>query len=461
MKIVQFLLLSVLWLAGTAQAQTHYEQLEVGAVVQGGIGLGIFSKPFPMPAGQWTVVGRNVNEIPLINRRTREPSGSISKYDLTLKNGQPGSMLPLMVLTVTGRLTNLDAGMKPCNPSISKNQWVDSFSDRPPAESASFGAVVCATSVGVSNFKKLVADAAVHNNAWVKSTLSPVSSEAYTLPDNAVLVSVSASRYKGYTIDVAFFVKQEGNLTDPAYASHLKPWVHATGLSLLAVVENNATTFSLPTPFPGAVEGSTAAVIDNRVQSTLADVTPVGDMQIRKKFDLLEVRPDNFRATLLNCIPQFSRNINTIELPPASVLNATYKAAGSSRLFVLKKTVGVCLQTSSANFPIFAAEAFQGIVKPMGVSEEVVAEWNTQIAGLVARQGSAQVAYQYPNQNVLTVRYWVEASAPLVIHYATQFRPKGEWDKQAFDALFADAALTTVASSNHNEKGEGKKDLPF
>jgi len=461
MKFLQCLLFSVLWLAGTAQAQTHYEQLDVGAVVHGGIGLGVFSKPFPMPPGQWTVVARNIKEIPLINSRTREASGSISKYDLTLKNGEPGSMLPLMVFTVTGRLTNLDAGLKPCNPSTNKNQWVDTFPERYPAEVASSDAFVCATSVGISNFKKFVADAAVHNNPWVKSTLSPISSEAYTLPDNAVLVSVSASRYKGYNIDVAFFVKQEGNLTDPAYASHLKPWVHATGLSVVAVVANNATTFSLPTPFPGAVKGSVTAVIDNSVQSTAADATPVADIQIRKKFDLLEVRPDNLRATLLNCIPQMASNINTIEAPPPSVISAVYKTTGSSRIFILKKTQGLCLQTSASNFPIFAAEAFQGTVKPVGVSDEVVADWFTQLAGLVARQGSANVAYQYNNQNAVAVRYWVDASAPLVIRYTTQFKRNGDWDMANFDAVFADPAMTSVASTNLNAQGEGKKDLPF
>lgn len=460
MRIAQFLLLSVLLLARAAQGQTHYEQLEVGAAIQGGIGLGVFTKPFPMPPGQWTVVGRKVTDIPLINSRTKEPSGSVAKYDLTLKNAQPGSMLPLMVFTVTGRLTNLDNGVRPCNPSANKNQWVDTFPDKSTAGMASAGSSVCATSVGISNFKKFVADAAVNNSAWVKSMLSPVSSEAYTLPDNAVLVSLYASRYRGYSMEVAFFVKQEGNLTDPAYANHLQPWIHAAGLSLLAVVENNATTFSLPTPFPGATRG-VSAVIDNRVQSTLADATPVGDVQIRKKFDLVEVRPDNLRTVLLNCIPQMAKSINTIEAPPPSVVSAVYKAGGSSRTFIVKKTQGLCLQTSSSNFPIFAAEAFQGTVKPVGVSDEVVEDWFMQIAGFVARQGSANVAYQYNNQNALAVRYWVDASAPLVIRYSTQLKGSGDWDRAQFDAVFSDPAMTTVASSNLNARNEGKKDLPF
>lgn len=460
MKITQSLVgLIVLLVAQAAQAQTHYEQLEVGATVQGWIGLGMFSKPYPLPPGSWVVAGRTVRDIPLVSSQSKEPAGSVPRYDLTLKNAQPGSMLPLMVVSITGRLTNLSLGTKPCNPSVDKNKWVDTLVERPNSVSA--GVQGCAVSFGISNFKKYVADAAVNDNAWMRSVLSPMSSEAYTLPDNALMVSVAAGRFRGHNIEGAFFVRQEGNLFDPAYASHMKPWVHATGLSLLATVDNNAATLDLPTPFPAATNAGKLMEIDNRAMSAFSDVVPVGNLQIQKKFDLVEVRPDNFRAVLLNCIPEFASNIHTFELPPPAVQRAIYKAGGVSRQFILKKTVGLCLRSSSANFPVLAAEAFLGTVTPQGVSDELVAEWNTQIATLIARQGRAHVAYQYGNQSAMLVKYWVDPGSPLTIRYTTQYKSQGEWDKQAVEAVFADAALTAVVSSNGNAKGEGRKDLPF
>ena len=66
-----------------------------------------------------------------------------------------------------------------------------------------------------------------------------------------------------------------------------------------------------------------------------------------------------------------------------------------------------------------------------------------------------------PLLRVVAVRYWVDASAPLVIRYATQFKRSGDWDMANFDAVFADPAMTSVASTNLNAQGEGKKDLPF
>jgi hypothetical protein len=459
MRFVQSLLLSVVCLAGAAQAQTHYEQLEVGATVQGGIGLGMFSKPYPLPPGQWVVAGRTVREIPLVSSLSKEPAGSVSRYDLTLKNAQPDGMLPLMVVSITGRLTNLSLGNKPCNPSVDKNKWVDSLTERAaPTVVVTQG---CAITFGISNFKKYVADARANDNAWMRTVLSPMAGEAYGMPDNALMVSVAASRFRGHNIEGAFFVRQEGNLSDPAYANHLKPWVRATGLSLMAVVDNNASTLELPTPFAGAMADGKPVVIDNRPVSTLPDAVPLGNLQIQKKFDLMEVRPDNFKATLLSCIPEFANNIANIYVPPPTVQQAIYKVGGSARQLILKKTVGLCLNTSAANFPVFAAEAFLGTVKPQGVSDEVVAEWNTQIATLIARQGRANVAYQYGNQSAMLVKYWVDPGSPLTIRYTTQYKPQGEWDKQAFEAVFTDPALSAMTSVNVNANGEGRKDLPF
>lgn len=459
MKITQGLGLIVLLLAQAAQAQTHYEQLEVGTTVQGGIGLGMFSKPYPLPPGSWVVAGRTIHAIPLISSQSREPAGSVSRYDLTLKNAQPGGMLPLMVVSITGRLTNLNLGTKPCTPSVDKNKWVDTLTER--SAPTSVGTQGCAVTVGISNFKKYVADAGTNDSAWIRAALSPMSPEAFTLPDNALMVSVAAGRFRGHNIEGAFFVRQEGNLSDPAYARHVQPWVRATGLSLMTVVDNNTATLELPTPFAGAATDGKPIVIDNRPISTLSAVVPVDNLQVQKKFDLVEVSPDNFKAVLLNCIPEFASNIASTQFPPAAVQHATYRVGGVSRQFILKKTVGLCLQSSSANFPIFAAEAFGGTVTPVGVSDDVVSDWNAQIARWVATKGSAYVAYLYPNQAVMAVKYWMDASNPIVIRYATEFKAQGNWAPQAFDAVFADPGMTAVKSNNVNAKGEGKKDLPF
>jgi hypothetical protein len=444
------------------QAQTTYDKLEMGAVVQGAIGLGIFAKPLPLPEGQWKVMGRTVTEIPLVNSRDKSNAGSVSRYLISLKNGDQSSLLPAMIVSITDRRTNVDLGGGLCNAGNVQNQLTDSFSDRPSTRL--FG---CANSLGVSNFRKLAAGASSSSNPWVKMNLAGFADDAYTLPDNVVLVDIAASRFRGQDVNVTFLLKQEGNLNDPAYANHLKPWVHAAGLSLLAVVDNNAATIALPKPFgsaisPNGVSNSNSPVqINNQVQSTFTDVIPLKAIRIQSHFDTVEVTPANFREMLLQCIPQIGTNPNAIALPPASVVNATYASASSSRIFLLKKSSGLCLYRSSTNFPIFAGDAFIATVNPVGVPDDVADRWNKQLATLVAQQGMARVAFIFNNGNAAMAKYWINPSTPLELNYTSQQKSAGEWESQELDARFSDAALTSVSLTNANTKGEGKKKFPY
>ncbi len=322
------------------------------------------------------------------------------------------------------------------------------------------GSFVCANSSGVSNFKKLVAEAGSHSNAWVKSILAPVAADANALPDNVVMVNIWASRYRAQTLETVYFVKQQGNLADPAYAQHLKPWVHTTGQNLLAVVENKESAVSLPASFPGAQNGMPLSN-DNRLQVKPEDAVPADAIRIARHFDLVDVRPDNFRTALLTCIPQLGKSVDSFELPPVNVVSAVYRAGNLSHLFVLKKTVGACLQSSASNYPIFAADAYLGTVKPLGVSDDVLADWNAQIARLVAIRGTAYVAYQYPNQDAMAVKFWMDTSNPIMIRYNTQFKTQGDWNPRAFDMVFTDPGLTVVTPLNVDAKGLGKKDVPL
>ena len=61
-------MMSVLRLAGMVvalafslqvHAQTRYDKIEVGTTLSGGIGLGLFTKPLPLPPGEWVVVNKS------------------------------------------------------------------------------------------------------------------------------------------------------------------------------------------------------------------------------------------------------------------------------------------------------------------------------------------------------------------------------------------------------------------
>ena len=447
--------------SGSVHAQTHYEELTVDAAVQSTLSMGFFNKPYPLPPGQWVVASHSVKDLQLINTRTGESAGTVARHDVTLKNVQPDAMIPLMVISITGQRTTLEASNRPCTPSSDKNTWVTSLARNSASMPSRSDTVGCTTSFGISNFKTFVANAATSPNAWTKLNLSSVVSIAPTLPTSAVSIQISTSRNRGYSIDTIFFVRQEGNLYDPAYANHLKPWVQATGMSLLDAVENKIAAVNLPLPFAAGTSADTPIAIDNRVQSSLTDVVPLDAIQIPKKFDLVEVHADNFRAVLVNCLPPFANNSAGTNFPTVNVMQTVYKAANSSRQFILKKNTGLCLYSSSANFPIFAAQTLKETVKPVGVSDEQITQWNSQIAALIARQGRAYVAYAYPGKNVTVAKFWVDTTAPLVIHYSTQDIPQSAFQPKSFDTIFSDPLLSAVTTVNANASGEGRIDVLF
>ena len=56
-KATRYLATGVMLLcASLAMAQTSYEKMEVGTVVNKGIERGTFMKPIPLPEGDWAVV---------------------------------------------------------------------------------------------------------------------------------------------------------------------------------------------------------------------------------------------------------------------------------------------------------------------------------------------------------------------------------------------------------------------
>lgn len=441
-----------------AQAQTTYDQLETGAIVQGAVGMGVFSKAMPLPGGPWKLVSRKVIETPLINSRDKTPSGSLSSYLLTLRNLEQNSLVPLVALSITEQRSNFDQGASPCVGSNNRNQWFDDFSEK-----AGNGGVGCATSTGVSNFRKMLADAATSSNAWVKNNLQALADQANSLPDNVVVVEINARRFRGKSLRVAFILRQEANLTDTAYAAHLKPWIHATGLALLAVVENDAASIAMPTPFatPESAKGLAATPINNQVQSSLAEAVALKDIRIPSHFDFVDVTAANFREVLLQCLPQFAANATATQMPPPAAVSAVYAGAQTAPLFVLKKSKGLCVHRSASNFPIFAADEFLETITPAGVADSVIDRWNQRIAELIARKGEARIAYVFGDGHASIATYWVHASQPLELHYAARPKAIGEWEQQDVDARFADPALVAVNLVNADTKGEGKKSLPY
>jgi len=228
---------------GLVEAQTVYDKVEVGTVLKGGagggIGLGTFVKPLPLPDGEWLVVNKRVDGIPLT---TNGMPGTPAQFmHLTLKKNASEGLLFAMVVEFTPDSIPINWGNGPCtstNPAV----LVDTL-DLAPGGTL----FACARALSRSNFKKTIATTAEGTDVWYKSNMTALAGYPDDVENNILSVSVAGTRDRGRRIGYSFFAKREGDIAkDPAYAKYVKDWTRSLGLSLRKVLENDATVFELP-----------------------------------------------------------------------------------------------------------------------------------------------------------------------------------------------------------------------
>jgi hypothetical protein len=460
MKLKSLVALALACIVGVARAQDDYDNIAVGATVHHSIGLGFLAKPLPLPEGQWKLVARNVIAVPLTsstrNGLNSESAGTMPRHILTFKNSDPNSILPVVVLSIFGRLTNLVQSAINC-PAPSNTEWVDAvtIAGLPP---------ICARTVTTNAFRSMAAQGPRSSNSWVKAHLDGLSEDAGTLPNNVTIVDVAGIFHRGFSIKQTYFLKQEGNLNDPAYADYLKPWIHEMALTVGATLPTEASVVMLPKNFTSASPvvsgGGTGVAVAN---SALAGAVALKDIKITSHFDFTEVSSINFRDALFACIPNYATKPSNVPLPESmpKAFNSSYTNTVAAPIFLLKGNQGLCLNRSVFGFPIFAADSFLLTDNPVGVPSSVADLWYQKIAENVAKQGSARVMYVFKNKNAIMVRYWVDPSKPIEINYQSEFKKVGGWEPKDVDFVFENEGLNSVTAAVANESGYGKKTFPY
>ncbi len=249
MRIRRFIsaaaILSTSLAVGSADAQTSYEKIEVGTVLtSAGISLSSFAKPIPFPEGEWVVVGKRIENLPLSGGREK----STPKVFLTLKNDTANSPIFAMVMAFTPNSVPINWGNTKCESSNPKT-LVDDYGTTPDSM-----LYVCGVVNSFSNFKKMVAASPASSNQWMKTNFSGLVQYPDTISDNVLWINVNGNRFRGKSFNFTFFVKRKGDVaTDSDYAKYIKDWTHATGLALSNALENKEAKFTLPEVFAAKV----------------------------------------------------------------------------------------------------------------------------------------------------------------------------------------------------------------
>lgn len=261
--------------ASVVFAQNSYDQIQVGTVLRGGIGLGVFQKPLPLPDGEWLVVANRPDVLPLARGVDATSTPLIT---LTLKSLTPENPIFSFVVSFTPDTTPVEWQNNKCE-SADSSVLVDDLGTTP----GSF-TFLCVQARAVNRFKNIVAAAPGNSNAWIKNNLSSLSQYSQEIPDDTLWVAVYGSRHRGRSVSYTFFLKRESDIqSNASYAKFVKDWMNPTGKELGQFLESKDASiksirnFSGETSRPLMAVELTPAVPSAPLGQVMAPVWQMGD----------------------------------------------------------------------------------------------------------------------------------------------------------------------------------------
>lgn len=224
-------------------AQTVYDQIKPGDVLEHHIGMGVFSRDLPLPPGRWQVLGVYTNEIQTVGKTDPSLRGQLDRLTFVMKNEAPQALLPLMSVSLTPRATNIDWRAYEC-PNVNRpDQWLDNLGTK-----STDRLFACMSSRLLYNFPGLLASAESSPQEWERRILGLANTYASDMPMHAVHVSTDVKRYSGRSYVWDFFVRMDAPLNS-VQRYHLQSWTTRTGLSLMGIANDDKVELELPPAF--------------------------------------------------------------------------------------------------------------------------------------------------------------------------------------------------------------------
>ena len=194
------------------------------------------------------------------------------------------------------------------------------------------------------------------------------------------------------------------------------------------------------------------------------DYVPEYQIKISDRFVTAEVSRDNLVDEIQKCIPQFDSTLSGSifqDFPNDGL--TTIGNVRTANHFLLQKTTSVCIQQSTFGFPIYAAEALYGTVNPAGAPQETIDGWYREIALLLAKNGTAKIAYVFKNGAACVANYSFANTDRYSskLSYSSVFRKRGTFESETYDATFTHPSLTSCTTAGYGTPSKNVKDNPL
>ena len=236
-----FAAISVIFITN-ANAETNYEELEVGSVVKGKIVTGSFGRGISLPPGDWLTVTKRSDELEFHYGNTIR---KMPRYFFTLFNqNATSSQIPAIVVYFTPDALDINWGNQKCQ-NKNEKAIIDDFGTTPDST-----LYICATTFSNSKFKKTLENAATSKNKFVQFNLSGLTEHSAEIPDDIIETSVYANRFRGIAVGYIFYAKRVADpFSNESYMQYVKDLTHTLGLAVGDVAQNKDSAFALPPEF--------------------------------------------------------------------------------------------------------------------------------------------------------------------------------------------------------------------
>lgn len=195
------------------------------------------------------------------------------------------------------------------------------------------------------------------------------------------------------------------------------------------------------------------------------DYVLIEQISIKSTFDTIVLSKQNLLAEHLKCVPPLSppyeNIIRAVNKFPQDQVISTAGHRSSSKLFIYHGTTGLCLEFSTSQHPILAAETFAGTANPTGIPPNVADDWNKALALKVAISGKAKVAYASDSGNAMIASYWVDPGSSYTLWYSTEFKNAGEWENMPLDHKFIHPSVTGFREIKRGKAEQMVKRFPL
>jgi hypothetical protein len=224
---------SVLTFPTPVFAQTHYDKIEAGNTISGGIKLGTFSSTMPLPPGQWQVLAVTPDKIRLDN------GNYAARVNYFLKDPTGLSPIHSLLVTITpDSANNVNWTNSQCQSKDTKAIAVDDFGTNPNSLS-----YACAVARKQIPLKALVAGAATSKNSFVKNFLGLMAQDEQ-IPEEVVELWIVSNKYGGRQMRLTMFLRADG--AEAVTAAAIKAYVGETGQAMLNFLGGKEASLGLP-----------------------------------------------------------------------------------------------------------------------------------------------------------------------------------------------------------------------